>query len=194
MKTPTLGTLLHTFFEDYLKAQKGLRPATIRSYRDAVRLFLTFVARDRHCRLTRLKVCDLTAERVTRFLNMLESERHNHIRSRNQRLVALRSFFECMASQVPEMWDEAERVTGIPAKRVAPPRTSYLERDEIETLFAKMKASGPLGSRDRALLLFLYNTGARVQEVADLRAGNLELNRNRVHLHGKGDKWRVCPL
>lgn len=86
MKTPTLGALLYAFFEDHLKAQKGLSPATIRSYRDAVRLFLTFVATDRRCKLTRVRVCDLTAERVRRFLSALETERHNHIRSRNRRL------------------------------------------------------------------------------------------------------------
>ena len=194
MTTPTVGAILHRFFENHLKAQKGLRPATIRSYRDAVVPFLAFVAGDRRCRLTRLKVGDLTAERVGRFLNALETDRHNHVRSRNQRLVALRSFFDCVAAQVPQVWEEAERVRGIPAKRAAPPRTFYLERDEIEALFAGMKGSGPLAFRDRALLLFLYNTGARVQEVADLRVANLDLHRHRVHLHGKGDKWRVCPL
>ena len=82
----------------------------------------------------------------------------------------------------------------IPTKRVAPPRTYFLERDEVETMFARMATTGPLTRRDRALLLFLYNTGARVQEVANLRLGNLELDRRRVHLHGKGDKWRACPL
>lgn len=194
MTIPSLGMLLHTYFEDRLKAQKGLRPATIGSYRDTVRLFLMFVAKERRCRLTRLKVQDLTADRVVQFLKMLENERNNHIRSRNQRLVALRSFFDCMASQAPEMWQEAERVNGIPTKRAAPPRTFYLERDEIETLFAGMEMSTSLAFRDCTLLLFLYNTGARVQEVADLRVANLELSRNRVHLHGKGDKWRVCPL
>ena len=66
--------------------------------------------------------------------------------------------------------------------------------DEVEALFARMPTMGPLALRDRALLLFLYNTGARVQEVADLRLANLELDRRRVHLHGKGDKWRACPL
>ena len=194
MRTPTLGALLQAYFKDHLKAQKGLRPATIRSYRDAVLLFLFFVARDRGCKLTRVKVPDLTAERVGWLLNALESVRGNHIRSRNQRLVGLRSFFDYIAGRVPETWKEAERVTGIPAKRVAPPRTHYLELDEIEAMFAGMKGQGRLALRDRVLLLFLYNTGACVQEVADLRIANLDLARHRVHLHGKGDKWRVCPL
>jgi len=194
MKMPALGALLYGFFENHLKAQKGLSPATIRSYRDAVRLFLSFVAKDRRCKLTRVMLCDLTAERVRRFLNALETKRHNHIRSRNQRLTALKGFFDYLAAQVPEAWVEAERVMAIPTKRVVPPRTFFLERDEVEALFAQMPAAGPLALRDRTLLLFLYNTGARVQEVADLRVGNLELDRRRVHLHGKGDKWRACPL
>jgi integrase/recombinase XerD len=194
MRTPTLGALLYGFFENHLKAQKGLSPATIQSYRDALRLFLTFVAKDRRRKLTRLLLVDLTAERVARFLNALETERGNHIRSRNQRLSALKGFFDYLAAQVPEVFEEAERVIAIPTKRVAPPRTFFLERDEVETLFAQMPVTGPLALRDRVLLLFLYNTGARVQEVADLRMSNLELDRRRVHLHGKGDKWRTCPL
>ena len=157
MTTQSLGALLHAYFENHLKAQKGLRPATVRNYRDAIMLFLFFVAGERRCKLTRVKVDDLTAERVGRFLNALETERRNHVRSRNQRLVALRSFFDYIAGKVPEAWQEAERVNGIPAKRVPPPRTSYLERDEVKALFAGMKTSDPLALRDRALLLFLQH-------------------------------------
>lgn len=194
MTVPTLGSLLHAFFEDHLNARKGLRPATIRSYRDSVRLFLLFAAERRGGKLTALQISDLTADLVGQFLHALETERNNHVRSRNQRLTALKCFFDHLAAKVPEAWREAERVQAIPAKRVAPPRTFFLERDEIETLFKGMDTSTPLGQRDLALLVFLYNTGARVQEVADLRIENLELDRHRVHLHGKGDKWRTCPL
>ncbi len=194
MTRPDLGRLLHGYFENHLKAQKGLRPATIRSYRDTLVLFLKFVAEDRRCKLTRVVAADLTVARVRAFLEHLEQQRHNHIRTRNQRLTALKAFFDWVAGQVPEIWSEAEQVVAIPAKRVPPARASYLERDEVEALFADLPVSGALVRRDRALLLFLYNTGARVQEVADLRVGNLDLGRKRVHLHGKGDKWRVCPL
>src|SRR5437667_5116640 len=93
------------------------------------------------------------------------------------------------------MLDVAERVAAIPMKRVSPPETRFLERDEIDILFAALPARGAQALRDRALLLFLYNTGARVQEVADLRVQDLELaSPARVRLHGKGDKWRTCPL
>jgi integrase/recombinase XerD len=194
MTTPSLGSLLYAFFEYHLKAQKGLRPASVKSYRDAVRLFLEFVAKDLHCKITRVAPSELTETRVLRFLSGLEVERHNHIRSRNQRLTALKGFFTYLASQAAELWAEAERVGAIPMKRAPPPQTFFLERDEIEALFAKLPMNGLFALRDRTLLLFLYNTGARVQEVADLCVGNLELDRRRVHLHGKGDKWRTCPL
>ncbi|MGB5643738.1 MAG: site-specific integrase, partial [Gammaproteobacteria bacterium] len=97
MSRDPLGRLLHAFFEDHLKCQKGLRINSIRSYRDTLRLFLQFVANDACHKLTRLSLADLTAERVRRFLAYLEQERHNQARTRNQRLAALRSFFDYLA-------------------------------------------------------------------------------------------------
>jgi integrase/recombinase XerD len=88
-----------------------------------------------------------------------------------------------------------QQVTAIPMKRSAPAQTHFLELDEMQALLRRLPRTGRLGLRDRALLLFLYNTGARAQEVADLRAGHLELGEAAiVRLHGKGDKWRTCPL
>ena len=195
MTTPALGALVHSFFVDHLQAQKGLRPASVRSYRDALRLFLGFVSRDARRPLTRLSPQDLTCERVRQFLQHLESERHNHIRTRNQRLAALHTFFEYLAHRMPEMLGVGEQVTAIPVKRVAPPETRFLDRDEVAALLRGIPAAGRCAARDRALLLFLYNTGARAQEVSELRVRSLDLNPPpRVHLHGKGDKWRVCPL
>lgn len=190
-----LGPVIYAFFERHLKAEKGLSPASVRSYRDALRLLLAFVASQRRRQITRLEIEDLTADRVREFLGHLEGERGNHIRTRNQRLAALHTFFAYLAGQVPEMLAEAERVAAIPMKRVPPPGTRFLERDEIEALFAGMLTEGPSALRDRTLLLFLYNTGARVQEVVDLTIGNLLLEpQPRVHLRGKGGKWRTCPL
>ena len=191
----TVGPIVNAFFEQHLKAEKGLSPASVSSYRDTLRLFLPFVASERSRSITRIAVADLTAERVRHFLNHLEVERGNHIRSRNQRLAGLHTFFNYLARQVPEALAEAERVAAIPRKRSPPPPTQFLERDEIETLMASLPSTGHTALRDRTLLLFLYNTGARVQEAADLRIANLQLApQPRVNLHGKGDKWRTCPL
>ena len=192
---PTLGAVVHSFFTDHLITVQGLRPASVRSYRDTIRMLLVFVAADKGCRITRLALDDLSFERVIGFLRHLEADRHNHIRTRNQRLAALHSLFDYIATRAPEMLGVCQRVAAIPMKRAAPAETRFLERDEVELLFRQLPSSGRLALRDRAVLLFLYNTGARVQEVADLRAGHLDLGEHPlVRLHGKGGKWRTCPL
>lgn len=196
MTTLALGPLLHAFLADELPLQKGLRPASIKAYRDALRLFLTFVAADVPCRLTQITLDTLTLDRILRFLQHLEVTRHNHRRTRNHRRTVLQAFFEFLARRVPECLAVAQQVAAIPVKRVPPPETRFLDRDEIAKLFRQLPTEGRFTLRDRALLLVLYNTGARVQEVADLRVEHLDLGAQppRVRLHGKGDKWRVCPI
>jgi site-specific recombinase XerD len=190
-----LGALLHSFFADHLITAKGLRPASVRSYRDTIRLLLGFLAADKRCRISRLSASDLTFERILRFLRHLEDDRHVSVRTRNQRLAALHTLFEYLASRSPEMLMVAQQVAAIPMKRTPPPETRFLERDEVEALLRGLPQTGRLALRDRTLLVFLYNTGARVQEAADLRVGHLDLGEHpRVRLHGKGDKWRTCPL
>jgi integrase/recombinase XerD len=192
---PPLGQLLHSFFVDQLITVKGLRPASVRSYRDTIRLLLVFAAADKGCKITRLSTNDLTFDRVVRFLRHLEENRGNHIRTRNQRLAAVHILFDYIATRDPEMLGVCQRVAAIPMKRVAPAETRFLENDEVEDLLSHLPREGRFALRDRALLLFLYNTGARVQEVADLRIGHLDLGEHPlVRLHGKGDKWRTCPL
>ena len=190
-----LGPLVHSFFLDHLRTVKGLRPASVRSYRDTIRLLLCFVAEQKRTRITKLNIEDLTFEHVLAFLRYLEDDRHNHVRTRNQRLAALHTLFDYIAMREPDMLGVCQRVKAIPMKRAAPAETHYLERDEVAALLRQLPRTGRLALRDQALILFLYNTGARVQEVADLRAGHLQLGDAAVvRLHGKGDKWRTCPL
>lgn len=193
--TPTLGQIVHSFFEDYLKVQKGLQPASVRSYGDTLRLYLGYVASQLGHPITKLRVEDMTSDWVLAFLKHIEQARGNHVRTRNQRLAALRTFYVYLASRTPEALGAAQRVDGIPVKRAAPPETHFLDREEVTSLFKGLPKTGRHALRDQALLLFLYNTGARAQEVADVRVENLDLGAQpRVHLHGKGDKWRACPL
>lgn len=110
-------------------------------------------------------------------------------------MAALHSLFEYIASREPQILDTCQKGAAIPNKRVAPAETHFLERDEMQGLLRNLPRTGRLAQRDHALILFLYNTGARAQEVAELRAGNLQLGEHAlVRLHGKGDKWRTCPL
>ena len=192
----SIGSVLFAFFEDHLKVQKGLRDASIKSYRDTLKLFLAFVAQQtKHRHLTKLALADLTADQVLDFLHTIETERNNNIRTRNQRLAALRTFYRFLAIHYLEMLAEAERVEDIPSKRTTAPETLYLERDEIDSLFKSLTQQGTLALRDRSILMLLYNTGARAQEVVDLCVGDVDLEGPlRVRLHGKGDKWRSCPI
>jgi integrase/recombinase XerD len=193
-RTP-LGQLLHSFFQDHLITIKGLRPATVHSYRDTIRLLIVFIAAAKRTKLTKLTVGDLTFDRIVAFLRHLEQDRGNHARTRNQRLAVIHTLFEYIATRSPEMLDVCQRVAAIPARRVPPPETQFLELDEIQRLLRQLRDRGRHALRDRALILFLYNTGARVQEAADLRAEHLDLGEHpTVRLHGKGDKWRTCPL
>jgi site-specific recombinase XerD len=190
-----LGPLLHSFFADHLITAKGLRPTTMRSYRDTIRLLLVFLADQRHTKITRLNLEDLTLHGVLAFLGHLENDRGNHVRTRNQRLAVLHTLFDYIATREPDMLAVCQQVAAIPMKRSAPPETHFLERDEVDRLLRHLPRHGRLALRDRTLVLFLYNTGARVQEVADLRVGHLDLGSHPLaRLHGKGDKWRTCPL
>jgi integrase/recombinase XerD len=188
-----LGTVVVSFFEDHLKVQKGLRPSSIRSYRDVIKLFLNQIASRHHCPITRLALTDITSGEVLEFLKSLE-DRGNLVRTRNQRLAGLRTFFRYLASRAPEALAEAERVEAIPVKRCAPPHTYYLERDEVEQLLASIRTTPLLGLRDRGILTLMYNTGARVQEIADLRVQDVDLDGPyRVRLHGKGGQVARMP-
>jgi integrase/recombinase XerD len=190
-----LGPLVHSFFLDHLITVKGLRPSSVRSYRDTIRLLLCFIAKNNNKKITKLTVEDLSFEQILDFLRHLEHERANHVRTRNQRLAALHTLFEYIATREPQMLEVCQQVAAIPTKRAAPAETHFLERDEVESLLKHLPRTGRHAVRDRALLLFLYNTGARVQEAADLRIAHLTLGDGAlVRLHGKGDKWRSCPL
>lgn len=194
MTTP-IGPLIRSFFIDHLPVQKGLRQSSIRSYRDTIRMFLRFLSQRRRRSIAVLVVEDLDFDDVLAFLKHLEQQRGNCVRTRNQRRAALNTFFAYLALREPEMLAACQQIAAIPVKRTPQPDTHHLEREEVTALFRSLPRQGRFALRDRALLLFLYNTGARVQEVADLRVEHLDLKPPaKVHLHGKGDKWRVCPL
>jgi site-specific recombinase XerD len=193
--TPTVGSIIYGFFVDYLRQQKGLRPSSIRSYRDTLRLFLNYAATESKCGIGKLRFEDLNFDRVLAFLRDIEQRRGNTVATRNQRLAALHTFYDYLGRQVPEMLHVCSQVAGIPRKRTPPPETRFMTQVEVQALFDLLPDQGRLSLRDRALLLFLYNTGARVTEAISLRVGHLVLDSPpQVRLLGKGGKWRSCPL
>lgn len=195
-KPTDLGRELVRFFEDYLPAQRGVSPHTLRSYRDALLLLLQFTARDSKRPIERLEIADLTPERITRFLSFLEAERKNGIATRNARLGAIHVFARCMAAQHPEQLGSLQRIIGLPFKRGAKEAPiEYLERTEMEALLNSIDRTAAAGRRDYALFALMFNTGARVQEVLNLRRRDVRVDAPcQVRLHGKGSKVRLCPI
>ena len=191
-----LGRDLVKFFDDFLPAQRGLSPHTIRSYRDALVLLLQFASRDAKRPVERLDIPDLTADRIAKFLASLETDRHNGIATRNARLGAIHVFARFMAAHRPEHLGSLQRIIGMPFKRGAREAPiEYLERDEMDALLCSIDRTSRLGRRDYALFALMFNTSARVQEVLDLRVRDVRFDAPpQVRLLGKGKKTRICPL
>ena len=192
---PSLGRYVQAFFGDYLTAQRGLSPNTVLSYRDAFKLFLTFAARRSGRPVAALGFDDVRADTVLAFLEDLEKSRKCSVRTRNARLSALHTFFRYVAAREPLVLDLCQRVSAIPVKRTQQKPPVYLEYDEVLHLLDTIDRSTVLGRRDHLLLVILYETGARAQEVATMRASSFRLSSPcQVRIFGKGRKERLCPL
>ncbi|MFV0644898.1 MAG: site-specific integrase [Sphingomonadaceae bacterium] len=192
---PTFPTLLQQFFVDYLAQQRAVSRHTVASYRDTFQLLLLFAQKDVGKSPTELSLHDLDSGLILRFLDHLERERGNSVRSRNARLSAIRSFLKFAAHKDFTALATIEQNLAIPTKRHDRPSLGFLTRHEIDAILAAPDTSNWLGRRDRAMLALMYNTGARVSEVAGLRVPDLVLNVSPVvHLYGKGRKRRTVPI
>ena len=195
----SLGPWLRRFLEEYLVTERNLARNTQLSYRDTLALLLPFVARELRRPVDRLSIRDLSAERIRSFLAYLEDGRGCSVRTRNQRLAAIRAFARYVASRGPEHVEWCSRIRAIPIKKAAPAPIGYLEKHELDALLEVPDTSTLQGRRERALLLFLYHTGARASEAAQLKVGAVQLagksaGQSLVMLRGKGGKTRLCPL
>jgi site-specific recombinase XerD len=187
--------LLRAFFCDWMVEQRNASAHTIRSYRDTWRLFLRFVAERRARPVAKIAFSDLTGAEVAAFLLHAEEERHDTIGTRNCRLAALRSFYGFVAGCEPQLAAQCAAVLRIPSKRAPIHAPIYLDPEEVAAILAQPDRSTLEGQRDHALLSFLYNTGARIQEALDLKPRAVHFDApNYVRLYGKGRKERLCPL
>jgi integrase/recombinase XerD len=190
-----LGPFVRRFLLEEVVADRNLTLNTQRSYRDSIRLLLRYLHEYHAIEPTRVTVEQITAAVARTFLAHLEAQRGNSVPTRNQRLAAIHSLFRFIAGQVPELVDHAAQIRAIPLRRSAAPAMDYLEKPEIDALLAVPDRKRPQGQRDYALLLFLYNTGARATETAELAVGAVALDTApSVRFLGKGRKTRTCPL
>lgn len=186
---------VQAFFAEHLCQHKRVSSKTIASYRDTFRLLLTFVKEVTGKEPSALHIHDLDAPVILRFLDYLEAQRGNAIRSRNTRLAAIRSFARFLALRDPESLAITTRVLAIPNKRMDKKLIGYLTREEVEALLAAPDRSCWGGRRDYALLLTLYNSGARVSEVTTLQREQVCFGQpTYLQLKGKGRKERTVPL
>ena len=190
-----LASFIESFFRERLVAQRRSSPATISAYRDALRLLLLFASERAGKAPSRLTIEDLDRDLILAFLDHLEKERGNSVRTRNARLAAIRSFFQHVAYREPSAIGIVQRVTSIQDKRMVRKGVSYLRLEELDALLAAPDRRTWQGRRDYTLLLFLARTGARVSEAIRVNASDLRLERPwQVLLQGKGYKERIIPL
>ena len=186
----TLGPWLERFLIEHIVTERNLATNTQKSYRDAFKLLLPFVSSKAKKPVDRLAVRDLTTERVLRFLAHIEDDRGCSVQTRNQRLTAIRAFARFVASRDPALVGWCGQVRAIHSKKTKPPSITSLTKTEMDALLAVPDRKTLRGRNEYALLLFLYNTGARVSEathlkVGDLQVGGRDANHALVTLHGK---------
>ncbi len=191
----SLAPLMQSFFTERLIAQRRVSPHTVASYRDTFRLLLRFAEQRTGKAPSQLDLVDLDAGLVGAFLDHLERQRHNSVRTRNARLVAVHSLFRFAAWREPALAGHIQRVLSVPQKRFEHAIVSFLDRDEIDAVLASPDLTTWIGRRDRALLVVMAQTGLRVSELTGLRRQDVNLTRGaNVFCRGKGRKQRCTPL
>lgn len=187
--------LLSSFLLNELPIIHNQSKNTIASYRDTYVQLLKYMESEKGISSDKIRVTDLTVTAIEEFLNWLEVEKGNSISTRNQRLAAIRSLFHYIQKNAPEYMFQCHQIIGIPFKKTEKRVIGFLNEEKTRELLAAPSTDTARGLRDQALLCLLYDSGARVQELADIRIRDLRLDSPaQVQLTGKGRKTRSVPL
>ncbi len=189
-----LGPWVRRFLLEHLVAERNLARNTQRSYRDTLTLLIPFVAGQWHQSVDRLRVTHISADLVRLFLTDLEQSRQCAITTRNQRLAAVHALARFVGEHSPEHIAWCGQIRSIPFKKANKTVIPYLDKPQMDALLGAPDRQTAQGRRDHALLLFLYNSGTRAQEAAQLLISELDLAGCSVKIRGKGGKERHCPL
>ena len=193
-KPPSFASLVQQFFTEYLVSQRAVSPRTVACYRDAMMLFLNYAGHKLGKATPNLCLADIQPVLILAFLDHLEHQRHNAIRSRNLRLTALRAFLKFAGRRDVSALHVVEQALAVPMKRFERPMLGFLTREEMVAVLGQPGSSWS-SQRDHLLLAMLYNTGARVSEIIGVRVIDVVMDGAAcVHLHGKGRKQRSVPL
>ena len=189
-----LAPCIRQFFDQYLLHIKGVSPHTVKAYRDAFKLFLPFAAKFYSIKIRSLRVEHLSSELIIAFLEHLQRKRKNLAKTRNQRLAALKSFAKMIRFKYPEQQEVANTILNIPQKRAQKPLVGFLYQDEILEVFQAVDLKRKEGFRDYTLLHLLYDSGARVTEIATLHLDYFDPRKKTLAILGKGNRFRLIKL
>jgi len=193
--THTIQSLIVSFFHNYLRDQAGCSPNTIQSYCECIRLLIQFCCEQLKVNADKLDMEAITAEMILAFLDSREKDHGNLPRTRNQRLAAIKTFYRYLALQEPTLLEACRRICSIRAKKTEHKIIEPLTECEIKAILEAIPSDTLWHQRDHALILLMYNTGARVQELADIKVDDLKADKTpQVKLRGKGGKERIIPL
>jgi len=195
MKPTNFAYHLTTYLSKYLPGNAGISRNTILSYRDTFSLLLRFCSENKAMMIEKITLKTLTKCLIDEFLTWLETQRGCAISTRNQRLAAIHSFFRYLQLEEPGHIFMCQQILCIPMKRTARKAINYLTLDAIKAILEAPDTTYLMGRRDLVLLSMLYDTGARVQEIADLTVADVRLeNPSTIKMTGKGNKSRLVPL
>jgi len=195
MQPTDFAQALTTYLSIYLPGQKNVSPHTIHSYRDTFKLLLNYCQSVRSLAIERLSLRELDAQLIVGFLEWLETARHNQIATRNQRLACIHGFYRYLQTEEPAGLWPYQKILALPMKKTPRPVVSHLTPQALQAILAQPERATRNGRRDATLLAVLYDTGARVQELLDLRGRDIRLDPPPLlTLMGKGSKVRQVPL
>ena len=189
-----LNSCLCRYFTDYLPSMKGVSPETVKTYQDAFTLFLKFSSKHLSKAVADLRLEDITPELIFSFLDYLEQQRKNSTRTRNARLIALKSFAKMIRLLYPQHREISEMIFNIPQKRFGKRLVGYMDYDDILQVFGAVDLRKKAGFRDYTILHLLFDSGARASEIADLKAHFFDPHKNTLIIKGKGGNYRLIEL
>lgn len=196
VKPTDFARSLSNYFFEYLPVQKGLSENTIKSYRDSMSVFLDYCEKECDLKREKLEIKNIDRSLVEDFLSWLEQAKNNSVATRNQRRIALNTFFKYLQYENPEYVLLCQHILSIPHKAGRKQTIRHLPIKAIAEILKQPDLKSRSGRRDFALLSLMYESAARISEIADLRIGDLYFERSGaiVHLRGKGNKFRDVPL
>lgn len=185
---------LSHFFKEYLVVERNVSSKTIRSYKTTFQLLITYFVEEKNMKLIDITFENVTKEMILDFLNYLEEEKKNSIRTRNQRLAAIHSFYQyCSVDEIEHM-ENIQKILSIKMKKPEKKIQEYLTKEEVQTLLASINTSTKIGRRNLLVLSLLYVTAARAEEIIHLKLEDIRLEEQLVILTGKGNKQRIVPI